>query len=225
MNYEDTEFYFLRRDAGILFGEEKGEKIYQRASKLYTELVVTTDYRKSQTLERQLKTLIYPVIAYYKTLLAVGYRQSDAIEFTAKAVRKAAQHCAERHAGQNRRFFPFRAFRRNIKNFMEYKFPAVEWKRSELKTSCRKISFHIDECLYCVICGKFGCKEIGILFCEYERIAFSGFGQKILFKAGATLANGHEYCDFLFFKGGRAKKAEEKPSEAAADAETAEDVQ
>ena len=93
MNYEDTELYFLRRDAGILFGEEKGEKIYQRASKLYTELVVTTDYRKSQTLERQLKTLIYPVIAYYKTLLAVGYRQSDAIEFTAKAVRKCRPSC------------------------------------------------------------------------------------------------------------------------------------
>lgn len=79
MNYENTELNFLRADVVRKFGEEEGEKIFNRSAKLYAELAVTTDYKKSRTLERQLKSLVYPVIAYYKTLLAFGYRESSAL--------------------------------------------------------------------------------------------------------------------------------------------------
>ena len=79
MNYEKTELYFLQKDVLRHFGDAEGEKIFNRASKLYAELVVTTDYKNSVTLERQLKRLVYPVIAFYKTLLAFGYKIPNAL--------------------------------------------------------------------------------------------------------------------------------------------------
>ena len=60
MNYEDTDLYFLQRDAQRAFGDEEGNKIFRRAAKLYAELVCTTDYQNSQTYESQLKRLVYP---------------------------------------------------------------------------------------------------------------------------------------------------------------------
>lgn len=58
MEYEKTVLYFLEKDVVRNFGEEQGNKIFQRASKLYAELVVTTDYHKSPTYERQLRKLV-----------------------------------------------------------------------------------------------------------------------------------------------------------------------
>ena len=59
MNYEDTDLYFLQRDVCRAFGDAEGEKIFRRASKLWAELVCTTDYQNSQTYESQLQRLVY----------------------------------------------------------------------------------------------------------------------------------------------------------------------
>ena len=117
MNYEDTELYFLKKDVLRNFGEELGGKIYQGASKLLTELAVTTDYKNSPTYERQLKRLVYPVIAYYKTLLSFGYRAPAALGLVRNETKKAAVETGETLSNQMRPVFPFRAFRSNIKNF------------------------------------------------------------------------------------------------------------
>ena len=62
MVYEKTELNFLERDCILQFGEKGGARIFRRASKLYAELVVTTDYKNDRLLEKQLKGLVYPVI-------------------------------------------------------------------------------------------------------------------------------------------------------------------
>lgn len=126
MNYDKTELNFLEKDVIRAFGEEEGRKIFLRASKLYAELAVTTDYQKSATFERQLRMLVYPVIAYYKTLLAFGYKTSSALGLVRNETEKAAAACADVLASQMRPVFPYHAFKRNIKNFIEYKFPAVD---------------------------------------------------------------------------------------------------
>ena len=95
MNYEKTELNFLEKDVIRAFGEEEGRKIFSRASKLYAELCVTTDYQKSPTFERQLRTLVFPVIAYYKTLLAFGYKTAPALGLVRNETEKAAEACAE----------------------------------------------------------------------------------------------------------------------------------
>ena len=147
MNYEDTDLYFLQRDAQRAFGDEEGNKIFRRAAKLYAELVCTTDYQNSQTYESQLKRLVYPVIAYYKTLLAFGYRTDAALGLVRNETEKAADECAERLAAQMRPIFPYHAFRRNIKNFIEYRFPARGWKSEGLAARGSLISFRIAGCL------------------------------------------------------------------------------
>ena len=128
MDYEKTELYFLQKDVLRYFGDEEGQKIFRRAAKLYAELVVTTDYKNSQTLERQLKRLIYPVLAFYKTLLTFGYKVPNALGIVRTETEKAARESASVLANQMRPLFPYRAFRRNIKNFMEYKFPSGGWE-------------------------------------------------------------------------------------------------
>ena len=201
MNYEKTELNFLEKDVIRAFGEEEGRKIFSRASKLYAELCVTTDYQKSPTFERQLRTLVFPVIAYYKTLLAFGYKTAPALGLVRNETEKAAEACAEVLANQMRPVFPFHAFKRNIKNFIEYKFPGMGWKVADLKARGRKITFYVRECLYCTICKKFGCPELCEVFCDYERAAFGkGLGSVMEFECGGRIATGYDKCEFKFTK-------------------------
>ena len=201
MNYDKTELNFLEKDVLRAFGEQEGSRIYARASKLYTELSVTTDYLKSPTYERQLRMLVYPVIAYYKTLLAFGYKTDAALGLVRNETEKAADSCAEVLANQMRPVFPFHAFKRNIKNFIEYKFPGKGWSVSDLKARGRRIRFCIRECLFCTVCKKFGCPELCEVFCDYERDAFGkGLRTALAFECGGSIATGHEKCDFTFTK-------------------------
>lgn len=201
MNYDKTELNFLEKDVRKAFGDEEGSKIFMHASKLYAELAVTTDYQKSETFERQLRRLVFPVIAYYKTLLAFGYKTSSALGLVRNETEKAAEVCADVLASQMRPIFPYHAFKRNIKNFIEYKFPGRGWAYSDLKVRGRKITFRIRECLYCTVCNKFGCPELREVFCDYERIAFGkGLGSIIVVDCGGRIATGSESCEFSFTK-------------------------
>lgn len=204
MTYDKTELNFLERDCGLQFGEERGAKIFRRAAKLYGELVVTTDYKNDDALKKQLKGLVYPVIAYYKTLLAEGVREPEALEYVREEVKKAAKNCAEILDAQKRRFFPFHAFKRNIKKFMASKFPSADWKCSPPKARIGKVSFRVKECLYYKISKKFGCPELCFIFCEYEEEAFKGLAPAIGSRREGALATGHEACAFTFFKGRKA---------------------
>lgn len=208
MNYENTDLYFLKRDALRVFGDEEGKQIYDRASKLYTELAVTTDYQGSRTYEIQLKRLVYPVIAYYKTLLAFGFRLDAALGLVRSETEKAAKESGQKLTDQMRPVFPYRAFRGNVKNFIEYKFPARGWKSAGLRARGSKITFRIEQCMYDSITKKFGCPELCLVFCEYEKLAFKGLSPQIVFECGGTLANGHDYCDFCFRKGTRKDRTE-----------------
>ena len=200
MVYEKTELNFLERDCLLQFGDKDGARIFRRASKLYAELVVTTDYGKDAALEKQLKGLVYPVIAYYKTLLAEGYREPNALGLVRTEVDKAAKNCGEILGAQTRRFFPFHAFKRNIRKFMASKFPAGDWVCTEPKTRGGRISFQVKQCLYYTVARKFGCPELCPVFCDYERIAFKGLGPKIVCERDGELATGHEVCRFGFLK-------------------------
>lgn len=201
MNYDKTELNFLEKDVLKAFGDKDGQQIFARASKLYAELCVTTDYQKSPTYERQLRMLVYPVIAYYKTLLAFGYKTASALGLVRNETEKAAEACADVLANQMRPVFPFHAFKRNIKNFIEYKFPGKGWSVSDLKARGRKISFGVRECLYCTVCNKFGCSELREVFCDYERVAFGkGLGSALVFDCGKRIATGHDKCEFMFTK-------------------------
>ena len=201
MNYEKTELYFLKRELMREFGETEGEKLFTRSSKLYAELVVTTDYQGSIALEAQLKRLTYPIIAYYKALRAFGYKMEYSLLLVKKATERAARECAEVLSAQNRKFFAFHAFRRNFKKFCESKFPAAGWSREPAQKEKEKISLRIDRCLYHTITKKFGCPELCGVFCRYEEIAFAGLYPKVVYSGQGFIANGHDYCDFTFSKG------------------------
>ena len=187
------------------FGEEKGNKIYFRTAKLYSELSVTTDYKNSEASERLLKRLIFPVIAYYKTLQYYGYQEKIALNFTRCEVEKAAAGCARVLSDQMRKILPFHAFKRNAHRFLGSKFPAAVFQRSALSLRGGRISFRIDSCFYNLIAQKFGCGELCELFCEYERISFAGLAPKIVCSRTATLCEGCDFCDFAFTKGKEAE--------------------
>lgn len=206
MEYEKTVLYFLGKDVVRNFGEEQGNKIFQRASKLYAELVVTTDYHKSPTYERQLRKLVYPVIAYYKTLLAYGYREESALGLVRSETEKAAKESGERLASQMRPVFPYSAFKRNIRNFIEYKFPSSGWVTEGLQVKGKQIGFKVTKCLYVTMTLKFGCPELAQIFCEFEQIAFEGLLPQVVCERGGVIARGYDSCEFCFCKGERSKK-------------------
>ena len=109
------------------------------------------------------------------------------------------------HAAQMRKFFPFLAFRRNFSNFIEFKFPSAEWKVTNLRKGGWKLTFRVERCLYCQIAAKFGCEELSTVFCDYERVAFAGLNPKIGAECNGSLADGHDYCEFVFTKGKKHK--------------------
>ncbi len=202
MGYEQTEFDFLERDLRMRFGDEDGAKIFADASKLYTELAVTTDYHNSMTLERQLKRLVFPAIALYKTLCLHGYRHASALGVMRTVIERAAWHTGDILAAQMRKIAPFHAFKRNIRNFMEYKFPSAGgWRCSGLNTKGKSIEFCIEECLYRTITARFGCPELCGVFCDYEQAAYAGLRPQIVFSCGGRLSEGKEFCSFSFKKG------------------------
>ena len=131
-------------------------------------------------------------------------RQREALEYVREEVKKAAKNCAEILDAQKRRFFPFHAFKRNIKKFMASKFPSADWKCTPPKARIGKVSFRVKECLYYKISKKFGCPELCFIFCEYEEEAFKGLAPAIGSRREGALATGHEACAFTFFKGRKA---------------------
>ena len=133
MIYEKTELNFLERDCELQFGEKDGARIFRRASKLYAELVVTTDYKNNPLLERQLKGLVYPVIAYYKTLLAEGYRESNALGLVRTETEKAAK---------KQRRDPARAA---AQAFSVSCLPPQHQKFYGIQVSCRGMALHRTE--------------------------------------------------------------------------------
>ena len=209
MGYDQTELYFLERDLSRCFGKEEGARLYARASKLYRELSVTTDFKGSMTLERQMDGLILPVIALYKTLIQEGYRKDNALGVLRTITSRAAEESGQRLKAQNRKITPYRAFRRNIRNFIEYRFPeAGGWDVSKPVLEKNDICFYIEECVYWRITKRFGCLELCGVFCDYERIAFAGLKPYTVFSCSERIADGCKNCVFHFGKG--TKEKEEK---------------
>ena len=211
MDYGSTELDFLERDLRMRFGDAEGAKIFADASKLYTELAVTTDYRGSKTLELQLKRLVFPVVALYKTLCLHGYRKASALGVMRTVTERAARHTGDILAAQMRKVAPYRAFKRNFRNFMEYKFPpAGGWKCGKPDLRGGRIGLHIEECLYRTMTARFGCPELCAVFCDYERISFAGLLPQIKLSCAGSLAEGCEHCAFSFATGTRPRRGEGK---------------
>lgn len=165
---------------------------------------------QQQTLELQLKRLVFPVIALYKTLCMHGYRKASALGLMRTMIRaRRAEHGGRARPRRCARSAPFRSLQTHIRNFMEYQVSpsAGGWQCGGLDTGGASIDFRIEECLYRTITARFGCPELCAVFCDYERIAFAGLLPKIEFSCGGRLSEGRDFCSFSFNKGKKQKDA------------------
>ena len=201
MNYEDTDLYFLQRDVCRAFAMRKGKRSFAGHPNFGRNSSVPRIIRTARRMRASCSgwsTRSSPIIRRCSRSV-IGW--TAALGLVRNETEKAAEECAERLANQMRPLFPYHAFRRNIKNFIEYRFPSRGWKSEGLEAKGPVISFRIAECFYYNITRKFGCPELCPVFCEYEARAFAGLSPQILFECGGTLANGHNFCDFCFRKG------------------------
>ena len=200
MKYDETAYPFLRDDCAELFGTEKGTKIFDEAQKLFEELQVDADYRNSDAIKRHMQCKIFPLIAYYKTLLENEFTSEQALDYARKESAKVANQKKLDNEKLAKMPCTYFLYRLGVKGHMKKNFPAEGWDLEWVELSGKEIHFDMKSCVYHEMTVKHGCPELCTVFCENDDIAFSGLFPKIRFERGGTIGQGAERCDFHFVK-------------------------
>ncbi len=196
----ETKLFFLKEDCIVLFGNEKGEKIYKLAEKIYEKLCANANYQNSDAIEFHLSMNLYPTMAYYKALRNMGYPEDETLMYVRKETIKAAEIKKVDQAKVNRMPGAYLMYRLFVKGVMKKNFPDAGWETEWVRCDRQEIHFNLHRCIYKDLCDQEGCPELCCVYCENDDIAFSGLLPKIRFERAGTLGKGAKCCDFHFIK-------------------------
>lgn len=198
MNFNKTNLPFLYEDCKCEFGVEKGELIFKQVNKCYQSLVKNADFKNNSAIKEHLFLRLFPAMAYYKTLLDVGFNSSDSISYVKKETQKAAFKNQQKNKKLSCIPFAYFFYRLGIKKYMNKNFPKEGWRIEWIKCDNKEIHFNLHNCIYWELSQKYGCPELCQVYCSNDTTAFAGLLPKIEFKRNGTLGEGANYCDFHF---------------------------
>ncbi len=200
MKYNETTYPFLSDDCVELFGDENGAKIFDEAQKLFKDLQASADYRGSDMIKWHMQCKIFPLIAYYKTLISNGYSTEQALGYARKESARVANLKKLDNEKLAKMPFTYFMYRLGVKGHMNKNFSAEGWDIEWVCNNGKEIHFDMKSCVYYDMTVEHGCPELCTVFCENDNIAFSGLLPKIRFERGGTIGQGAERCDFHFVK-------------------------
>ena len=140
---------------------------------------------------------IYPAIAVFESLVAVGISREDAAQLILDFYMTRAQKPAK--AIQNLLKIPGlykvvpKLFLMGV-NKMFGPDAGFKAKHYEAEQCCFRID--MQECPYMNICRKYGCPEIVPAFCASDDVAYGNMHPKLIWGRTKTLGRGDESCDF-----------------------------
>lgn len=172
------------------------EKTMQKAGLGYEKLLLENS-KESKPLRVHTESRIYPAIACFEALLAMGVERKKAVSLLTDFFRKRSTKIGE----MIRRILRFPGLYRLIpklfakmtpKYFGEPAgFQAHFWEQS--KTA---VKFDMLVCPYYDICKKYGCPEIVAMFCDADDACYGNMHPKVQWLRTKTLGKGGDCCDF-----------------------------
>ena len=203
MDYENTYFPFMKDDCIKEFGNENGQKIYDESCKCFTLLMEKADCRNNKSIKEHFAKNMFPIIAYYLTLLDKGFSKDEAYNLTLKETQKAAHNKKVKNESIARLPFAYKLFKFLSKKIIGKNYPKEGWDIEWIKFDNSEIHMNFNRCIYFEMTSQCGCPELCTVFCRNDNTAFSGFEPKIHFMRTATIAEGAACCDFHFIRGSR----------------------
>jgi hypothetical protein len=201
MDYKNTHFLFLKDDCINDVGKETGIKIYNQSCNLLTSMLEEADYRNNKSIKIHFVQNMFPIIAYYKTLLEHNYTEENAYNLALKISQKAAHIQKDKNKSFSKFPFAYKIYKAFVKNVMKKKYPEVGWETEWILCNNNEIHFNFKTCIYVDMTTKYNCSKLCTVFCKNDNIVFSGYEPKILFKRNGTIAEGSPNCDFHFLNG------------------------
>jgi hypothetical protein len=201
MDYKKTHFPFFKEDCINEFGNEKGIKIYDQSSKLFTSMLEKADYRNNLNIKTHFTKNMFPIIACYLTLLDQNFTKNMAYNFSLKISQKAADIQKTRNKSFAKLPFAYKLFKLFTKSIMAKMYTKEGWDTKWIKFDNNEMQINFNKCIYVDMTIEYGCPELCTVFCKNDNIVFSGYEPKIYFKRNGTIAEGSKFCDFHFKRG------------------------
>lgn len=180
----------------IQYPAQSGE-IINRAFEINQHLCEENSNQSPKVLKHT-RNNIYPTISFYKAVLEITERKEDAYSFIADNFNRQAKN-----ANQSLRLLCKIPFSYKLVPFVMTKIIHNIYGRKSgfdmIEYPSEKGKCHIDMtvCPYFSSCVKYGCIELGTVFCNADDIAYGNMHPKLFWGRTKTLARGNECCDFI----------------------------
>ncbi|MFA5657950.1 MAG: L-2-amino-thiazoline-4-carboxylic acid hydrolase, partial [Oscillospiraceae bacterium] len=179
MSYQDTKYNDLSSVCNIEYGDEQGTQIYKKSEQYFHQMINEADYRNSEIIKNHMNNNIFPVLAYYMSILDNGFDQQRAYDMVLQQTQKHANIQKEK----NRKFgsmpFAFLMYRLAARKVMDKNFPIEGWETEWVRYDKQEVHFDLKRCLYFDVISSYGHPELCTVFCKNDITAFSGYLPKI----------------------------------------------
>lgn len=182
------------------YGNEKGLCIYKKAEENFQTMKIEANYRNSDVIKWHINGNIYPVLAYYMSLLEYGFSKENAYINTLEETQKNAMIEKKKNEMLGKIPFFYSLFKLFCKKVMEKNFPNEGWETEWIRYDNREVHFNLKRCLYFEVTSQYGHPELCTVFCANDTTSFSGYLPKVKFERSGTIGEGKKLCDFHFIK-------------------------
>jgi hypothetical protein len=176
-------------------------RIKTRYNKLHNE----RELLKPAALDKHLVGNIFPWLAFYEEVLAIGQSQEYTIELVKKGL--AIQMRVRRKQFEFIGRFPFfyTMIQKMTPALMKRGFPSPGFEIKWLEVSKRQVAFNMCNCFYLDTLRKYGAPELITAFCWADDYMYDDVSPHMHWNRTQTMGSGGEYCDFRFVRAGLGK--------------------
>ena len=154
---------------------------------------------KPKTLQEKCsRRQLAPALILYDVLVERGFSEAEArneVRFLVKAVAMAFLKFSVPRV-PNQALMPsdekerLRLFKNTCGRFFN--------ARGDIQLHGSQLSFYVDHCWFADYCRRLGYQRLAGIFCSADASYFESQQPNVVFARSKTLANGDEYCDFVF---------------------------
>ncbi|AQS11240.1 hypothetical protein CLOBY_33940 [Clostridium saccharobutylicum] len=175
------------------FGQEEGEKIYQKQQEKFNAFMKQISTGKSNGQLETLKNSIIPRIALYRVLQEIPTYKELALQIVEKGFLQDLQRVVLSIQKMEESEHFFEIFRMNFSESLK----CDNWESKIIQNDNNSMVFIMKKCLWYDTCIEMNCPEMCQMFCKGDIVCYGSIN-KITFERTQALGCGGECCDFKF---------------------------
>ena len=180
------------------YGNEKGLCIYNKSEENFQKMRNEADYRNSDMIKWHMTKNIFPVLAYYMSLLEYGFSTENAYKNALEETQKQAMIWKKKNEILGKIPFFYYLLKAACKKAMNKNYPNEGWETEWVRYDHKEIHFNLKRCVYFEVTSQYGHPELCTVFCFNDTTSFSGYLPKVKFERSGTIGEGKKLCDFHF---------------------------